>query len=240
MEYSQRMFYDGQSFTTAYHHAGEQFRSLHQRAVWHRLWSALIGRRHNLPNLYDMSKGMNGVQERTYAGLHLVPVAQIYGSEGRRADFDADFRPLKTYNRDRWVRVAVAHSQEVALPAVELVQVDDRYFVRDGHHRISVAKMMGQQEIEAEVTVWRGASLSENQKENHTMNLPPHELREWANRRLQERIREAKEDLAYQREIEQRLGNVSRWLGKQFTILLNRRDLRSRGQTWKPTEQAPC
>jgi hypothetical protein len=240
MEYNQRMFYDGQSFTTAYHHAGEQFRSLHQRAVWHRLWSALIGRRHNLPNLYDMSKGTNGVQERAYAGLHPVPVAQIYGSEGRRADFDADFRPLKTYNRDRWVRVAVAHSQEVALPAVELVQVDDRYFVRDGHHRISVAKMMGQQEIEAEVTVWRGASLSENQMENYAMNLPPYELSKWANQRLQEKIREGQADFAYQRRIEQQLGNVLRWLGQQFTIRLNGRRLRSHERAWKPTGQAPC
>jgi hypothetical protein len=240
MEYTQRMFYDGQSFTTAYHHAGEQFRSLHQRAVWHRLWSALIGRRHNLPNLYDMSKGTNGVQERTYAGLHLVPVAQIYGSEGRRADFDADFRPLKTYNRDRWVRVAVAHSQEVALPAVELVQVDDRYFVRDGHHRISVAKMMGQQEIEAEVTVWRGASLSENQKENYAMNLPPYELSKWANQRLQEKIREGQADFAYQRRIERQLATQLRWLGEQLAQIVNRQTLRANRPTWKPTEQAPC
>jgi hypothetical protein len=40
------------------------------------------------------------------------------------------------------------------LPPVVLVQVGDVYFVRDGHHRISVARALGQLDIEAEVTVW--------------------------------------------------------------------------------------
>ena len=35
-----------------------------------------------------------------------------------------------------------------------LVKVGDKYFVLDGHHRISVAKALGQESIEAEVTVW--------------------------------------------------------------------------------------
>jgi hypothetical protein len=38
---------------------------------------------------------------------------------------------------------------------VELVQVGDVYFVLDGHHRISVARALGQQDIEAKVMVWR-------------------------------------------------------------------------------------
>lgn len=39
------------------------------------------------------------------------------------------------------------------MPGVELIQVRDLYFVWDGHHRISAAKAMGQESIEAEVTV---------------------------------------------------------------------------------------
>ena len=39
-------------------------------------------------------------------------------------------------------------------PPVELIQVGDLYFVRDGHHRISVARAMGQEAIEAKVTAW--------------------------------------------------------------------------------------
>jgi len=38
---------------------------------------------------------------------------------------------------------------------VELIQVGDVYFVRDGHHRISVARALGQRDVEAEVTLWQ-------------------------------------------------------------------------------------
>jgi hypothetical protein len=45
----------------------------------------------------------------------------------------------------------------VTLPAVDLIQIGDVYFVRDGHHRISVGRAMGQEIIDAEVTVWEVA-----------------------------------------------------------------------------------
>jgi uncharacterized protein (DUF1015 family) len=87
-------------------------------------------------------------------------VDKIRGSINRCHDFDADFRPLQEYTKERWVNIALAYSRDEGLPPVELVDLDDTYFVIDGHHRISVAKMLGQREIEAEVTVWRKAALS--------------------------------------------------------------------------------
>ena len=89
------------------------------------------------------------------AGLCTVPIRQIRGSEGRCHDFDADFRPLQARTRDRWVSIAIAWQRGIILPPVELIQIGDTYFVRDGHHRISVAKAMGQPDIEAVVTVWQ-------------------------------------------------------------------------------------
>ena len=56
--------------------------------------------------------------------------------------------------RDRWVRVATAMIQGLALPPIDIIQVGDQFFVRDGHHRVSVARALGQVEIEAHVTVW--------------------------------------------------------------------------------------
>ena len=53
--------------------------------------------------------------------------------------------------------VAGARIQDVPLPPVDLIQVGDRYFVRDGHHRISVARTFGQHFIEAETTVYEMA-----------------------------------------------------------------------------------
>ena len=56
--------------------------------------------------------------------------------------------------RERWLRIATARWRGMPLPPVDLVQVRDCYFVQDGHHRISVARALGQTNIEARVTVW--------------------------------------------------------------------------------------
>ena len=55
----------------------------------------------------------------------------------------------------RWLRVATVRGRDKVLPPVVLVQVGHVYFVRDGHHRISVARALGQLDIEAEVTIWQ-------------------------------------------------------------------------------------
>jgi hypothetical protein len=83
-----------------------------------------------------------------------VAIDQIRGSEGRCRYFDRDFRPLHDKARGRWLNIARARQQGKSLPPVVLVQVGDTYFVRDGHHRISVARALGQLDIEARVTVW--------------------------------------------------------------------------------------
>jgi hypothetical protein len=95
------------------------------------------------------------VRNRCDLGTQAVPIDRIVGSEGRGKDFDASFRPLRAHNQARWVRVAEAMYMGVPLPPVHLIQVGDVYFVRDGHHRISVAKALGQAEIEADVTAWK-------------------------------------------------------------------------------------
>jgi hypothetical protein len=80
---------------------------------------------------------------------------QIRGSEGRSRYFDRDFNPLYDRARGRWLNIARARQQGKDLPLVVLVQVGDIYFVKDGHHRISVARALGQKAIDARVTVWQ-------------------------------------------------------------------------------------
>ena len=92
---------------------------------------------------------------RHYLGLQTVPIACIRGTEGREQDFDAAFHPLSPRTRGRWLKIAVAQQTGETLPPVELIQVGSIYFVRDGHHRISVAAALGQTEIDAEVTAWQ-------------------------------------------------------------------------------------
>lgn len=115
------------------------------------LMAHLAGRNSNLQAL---ERG-NGARSGHYLGLRDVPLNQIVGSEGRSRDFDQDFRPLRAHNRDRWIGISAARQAGIPLPPVCLIQVGDDYYVRDGHHRISVAKHLGQLEIEAEITTFR-------------------------------------------------------------------------------------
>jgi hypothetical protein len=118
-----------------------------------RFWPARSRYSRRLLDLSDV-EGTCKVDARCYAGLRTVPIEQIRGSEGRSEDFDRDFHPLQDHCISRWLRVAAARDQDKVLPPVVLVQAGDVYFVRDGHHRISVARALGQLHIEAEVTVW--------------------------------------------------------------------------------------
>lgn len=129
--------------------AHRQFWTMFVRGQLARFWVRLTGQSNQLETLGGQ-KNSNG----RYAGLKTVPLSQIVGSEGRTNDFDAWFRPLQRHDQSRWVGVAAAMQSGVVMPPVQLIQVGSRYFVRDGHHRISVAQMLGQVAVDALVTVW--------------------------------------------------------------------------------------
>ncbi len=116
--------------------------------------SALTGRSRRLFTLAEIDATCT-VHARRHAGIRTVPIGQIRGSQDRGHDFDRDFNPLQDHSKGRWLGIAAARQRGKALPPVELVQVGDVYFVRDGHHRISVAQALGQQDIDAKVMVWR-------------------------------------------------------------------------------------
>lgn len=89
---------------------------------------------------------------RRRVGIQMVPLRQIRGSDSRVRDFDIDFYPLQAHDEERWAGVAAALNTGHRLPPVKLIQVENTYFVQDGHHRISIARAQGRQTIEAEVT----------------------------------------------------------------------------------------
>ena len=85
-------------------------------------------------------------------GLRVVPLDAIVGTVDRAVDFDRGFRPTSTRLRSRWERIASAQRRGESLPPVSLFKIGDLYFVRDGHHRVSVAKSLGREDIDAYVT----------------------------------------------------------------------------------------
>ncbi|MCC7362381.1 MAG: hypothetical protein IT317_23070 [Anaerolineales bacterium] len=126
--------------------AGAAFDLLFGQARLAGWWARLTGRSLALRALNNHS-----ARDPRSPQTHPVPLAEIVGSENRAEDFDAEFRPLERHTRDRWISLAAARRLGVALPAVDLVAGPDGYYVRDGHHRISVARAAGQMEIEARI-----------------------------------------------------------------------------------------
>ena len=130
----------------------ELYQSMQTKAFLGSISSFLTGHSRGLLDLTtEVSK--RKIRSQYYAGSRTVPIHRIKGSEGRSGDFDCDFNPMHTRTLDRWVSVAVARSQGATLPAVELIQLGEDYFVRDGHHRISVARARSEEYMDAKVIV---------------------------------------------------------------------------------------
>jgi len=85
-------------------------------------------------------------------GLQTIPLDSIVGTVDRTRDFDRGFRPTTTRVRGRWQRIAAAQRRGEAFPPISVYRVGDLHFVRDGHHRVSVAKSLGREDIDAYVT----------------------------------------------------------------------------------------
>jgi hypothetical protein len=90
-------------------------------------------------------------KSQVYRGMQEVPIELIVGSEGRYRDFNKYFLPRSDCLRSRWQRVDEAHLSNITLPPIQLYEIGGVYFVRDGNHRVSVAKAQGIEEIDAEV-----------------------------------------------------------------------------------------
>jgi hypothetical protein len=85
-------------------------------------------------------------------GLEVVSLDAIVGTVDRARDFDRRFNPTSRRVRSRWEHIAAAMRRGEALPPVDLLKVGELYFVRDGHHRVSVARALGHGDIDAYVT----------------------------------------------------------------------------------------
>ncbi len=99
----------------------------------------------------DVKKWLKPKNE-IYLGMQVVPVDLIAGSEGRYKDFDNHFFPRSIHLKNRWKRIDEAHLRDIILPPIQLYEIGGLYFVRDGNHRVSVARAQGVECIDAEVT----------------------------------------------------------------------------------------
>lgn len=114
------------------------------------LLSTLQWKNTDLLSLYEVTKLIKP-KAQTYRGIKPIPVNKIIGSENRYHDFTLAFYPKKDMLRSRWQSVDDAHLQSVTLPPISVYKLGDAYFVRDGNHRVSVARAQGVEFIDAEV-----------------------------------------------------------------------------------------
>ena len=93
-----------------------------------------------------------GFESERALGLQVVPLESIVGTVDRARDFDRRFRPTSGRVRGRWEQIAAAMRRGESMPPVDLLRVGEIHFVRDGHHRVSVARALGRTDIDAYVT----------------------------------------------------------------------------------------
>jgi hypothetical protein len=105
-----------------------------------------------LPVFDELCAALHHVARR--GGRREIPLRSIRGTlePSRAAQFDPDFRPAPIA-RSRWQRVWLAEERGATLPPISVVAVGDEYVLRDGHHRVSVARARGALTIDALVDV---------------------------------------------------------------------------------------
>jgi hypothetical protein len=98
----------------------------------------------------EVRRGIHAQAQRE-GGMREVPIDHIVGSVGRYRDFDRAFLPRQVQTRDRWESVDRAYLDHSELPPIDLYKIGETYFVKDGNHRVSVARERGQAFIDAHV-----------------------------------------------------------------------------------------
>jgi hypothetical protein len=104
-----------------------------------------------------------GRRGETDLGVQVIELDSIVGTVDRRpATFDRAFRPVSADVRGRWERIAAARRRGEVMPPIDVYRIGELHFVRDGHHRVSVARARHETTIEArvrEVQTALGANL---------------------------------------------------------------------------------
>jgi hypothetical protein len=123
-------------------------------------------------------------------GLQTIDLDSIVGTVDRSREFDRDFRPTSRRLRQRWERIAKAMRRGESMPPIDVYRMCDLHFVRDGHHRVSVARQLGLDKIDAyvtEIVTEVGASLATLPRD---LWLKSHERLFWERVPLPEAVRD--------------------------------------------------
>jgi hypothetical protein len=130
--------------------ARREYEEARHQAFLNGVKAFLRGQANNLLPYEEVRELLN-IEGQVDRGLQMVPLDKIRGSVDRYRDFDRNFLPRNPATRDRWLRLDRAALAGEYVPPVQLYKIGDVYFVKDGNHRVSVARRQGATDIEAEV-----------------------------------------------------------------------------------------
>jgi hypothetical protein len=142
---------DDHSFQANYLEGVSKFHALRTRAFLHEILSLLRGQSAELMSFEDVRTRLR-LREESYKGLQDIPVDSIAGSVGRHKEFTKTFLPRSNETKERWSRVYAKMNSMEGVPPIEVYKIGEVYFVRDGNHRVSVARENGARTIQAHVT----------------------------------------------------------------------------------------
>jgi hypothetical protein len=133
--------------------AEDDFLRAQRRYVLDRLVSWLRREPDNASLLrFDDVVSALGFRGEYYLGVRTIRLDTVVGTVEQTRDFDRRFRPASGRDRGRWEQLDLAERGGAVIPPIEVYRVGGLHFVKDGHHRVSVAVATGQKMIDADVT----------------------------------------------------------------------------------------
>jgi len=141
-----------------------EFNAARRKAFLEEMLNYVTGRPNDLLPFEEVRQSLR-LQDSTYKGLHDIELDKIVGSVGRYRDFTRTFLPKSDRSEERWRRVDAVTHDLVGTPPIEVFKIGDVYFVRDGNHRVSVARTHGATTIEAYVIEYKTPIHIENTDE---------------------------------------------------------------------------
>jgi len=140
-------------FKSDYIQAFEDYRKARRNAAFQEVLARIKGTPEDLVLLsYEDVRQQLGAIEKSSEQLAEISLDKIVGSVGRYHDFTRRYLPKSSIDQGRWARV-MAHTKGLSgLPPIDVYRIGEVYFVKDGNHRVSVARQMGNTTIQAYIT----------------------------------------------------------------------------------------
>lgn len=161
--------------------------------LWQSFKKCLLRQHGAVKSFEHEAKAHGGVIGIADTGTRVVPTARVVGSVSRWRNLRSDFfYRTGTAMTERFVRVGAAMQAGKALPPLELFKLKRRrpdgsdlpepseYYVVDGHHRVAMARKLGQDFLDAHVVEYRVAAPEISDASSTGAGASPHGERDAA------------------------------------------------------------